>query len=244
MNTPQTSLASASVLNIADVRSQIDHIDAAIAELIVRRCGLSADVAAAKRGAGDKAFGWRPAREIEILRTLLRDQASLNPELAFCVWRALMSANLSAQGELRIWALDSVIGAARAAFSVGAVPQRAVDAKALMEAVVGDNHAIGVLPWPDGHDWWRAMMEPRFHALHVCAASPICGGEPDALLIAARQPEAAGDDISLIAGPIGAIEGGVLAQSGHLELVACGEFVPAGTPLPAGCRLIGSFALV
>jgi chorismate mutase / prephenate dehydratase len=244
MNKPQTIADAAAPLNIADVRHQIDGIDAALAELIVRRCGLSAAVSAAKRGAGDVAFGWRPAREIEILRTLLRDQASFDPELAFCVWRALMSANLAAQGDLKIVALDETALAARTAFSVGASPEIADDVADLLARVVSDDHAIGVLPWPEQHDWWVAMIAPRFEALHVCAASPICGRDPEVLLVAARPPEPAGDDISLVAGPIGAMEGGVLATQYDLELVACGEFIALGATLPAGCRLIGSFAVV
>jgi chorismate mutase / prephenate dehydratase len=244
MNKPQTSLADTLPLNIADVRGQIDGIDTALAELIVRRCGLSAAVSAAKRGAGDKAFGWRPAREIEILRTLLRDQASLDPELAFCVWRALMSANLAAQGALKIVALDETASAARVAFSVGTSPEIAGNVAGLLTRVADDDHAIGVLPWPEQHDWWVAMMAPQFEALHVCAASPICGRDPEVLMVAARPSEPAGDDISLVAGPIGAMEGGVLTTRGDLELVACGEFIAFGEALPVGCRLIGSFAVV
>jgi chorismate mutase len=244
MNKPQTSLPETSSLNIGDVRSQIDSIDAALAELIVRRCGLSAAVAQAKRGAGDTSFGWRPGREIEILRTLLRDQPGLDPELAYCVWRALISANLAAQGDLTIIALEATSRAAEMAFSVGTKPEIAADAKLMMDALLANDHAIGILPWPDGQDWWVSMMAPAYDGLYVCAASPNCGAPPEVMMIAARPPEPAGDDISLVAGPIGAMEGGVLAKSGGFELVACGEFIAADTALPDGCRLIGCFAVV
>jgi chorismate mutase / prephenate dehydratase len=243
MNKPQTSLVQTSPLNIADVRGQIDNIDAALAELIVRRCSLSAAVSAAKRGAGDVAFGWRPAREIEILRTLLRDQASLDPELALCVWRALISANLASQGALTIHCTQMTLPSALSAFSVGTTPQLADNERDILTQVSKDDHAIGVLEWPTRSHWWVTMMEPQFAALHVCAASPIAGDGPDVLLIAPRLPEPAGDDIALIGGPIGAVEGGIIAQSGTLALVSVGDFIPASTPLPPGCRLIGSFAL-
>jgi chorismate mutase len=239
MNMPKASQTQ----NITDVRSQIDAIDAQLAALIVQRCDLSSAVSAAKRGAGDTAFGWRPAREIDIMRNLLRDQASLSPELAFCVWRALISFNLACQGDLTIYALDSTEQAAKVAFSVGVAPQVLPNAKFVFEALCKDDHAIGVLPWPDSSNWWVTMMEPAFAALRVCAASPIAGGGPEVMLVAARAPEPAGDDISLIAGPKGAIEGGVIAQSGAFELVSVGEFVGADAPLPDGCRLIGGFAL-
>jgi chorismate mutase len=233
--------------NIGDVRSRIDALDSQIAALIAQRCGLSASVSAAKRAGGDAAFGWRPTREVEILRTVLRDQASLDPELAFCVWRALISSNLSAQGDLAIYAIAQTQSRAKDAFSVGASPQVFSTEEAVLMALKDNDHAIGFLPWPaleaSQADWWVAMMKPEFAALHVCSASPICGSGPEVMLVAARHPEKCGEDISLVAGPVGAIEGGVIAQVGDLALVACGDYISADTPLPKGCRLIGTFAL-
>lgn len=243
MNIPVPILAPATSLDISNVRSQIDAIDAQLAALIVRRCGLSASVASAKRAAGDSAFGWRPAREIEILRTLMREQASLDPQLAFSVWRALISANLAAQGDLAIFTIAQTQSQAKAAFSVGSTPTLLPNTTAVLKSVLQDDHAIGVLPWPDAHDWWVTMMAGQFSSLHVCAASPFAGEAPQVLLVAARVPEEAGDDISLVAGPAGAIEGGIIAQSEGLVLVACGEFISPDAPLPAGCRLIGTFAV-
>jgi chorismate mutase len=209
----------------------------------VQRCGLSASVSAAKHAQGDETFGWRPAREVEILRTVLRDQASLNPELAFSIWRALISANLAAQGDLRIFTTQQVVASAKAAFSVGTIPKVVPTTIDVLRAIASDDHAIGIVPWPTDQDWWLAMMEPQFASIYVCAASPLCGSDVEVLLVAARVPEAAGDDISLIAGPVGVVEGGVLAQANGFELVACGEFMTPDTPLPTRCRLIGSFAL-
>jgi chorismate mutase len=243
MNSPKSQTPVALPHDISDVRTQIDAIDAQIGEFIARRCGLSAAVANAKRALGDHAFGWRPAREVEILRTVMRQQASLNPELAFCIWRALISANLAAQGDLSIVSVSDTQSQAKAAFSVGVTIEVLDDSKAVLSALVHNDHAIGVLPWPTSQNWWVTMMEPQFGSLHVCAASPLTGGNPDVMLIAARKPEAAGEDIALIAGPIGAVEGGAIAQYEGLELVACGEFVSPEMPLPHGCRLIGSFAL-
>ncbi len=230
-------------LDIGAVRQQIDAIDAQLAALVVRRCGLSASVAAAKRAIGDTAFGWRPAREVEILRTVMRDQASLDPELAFCIWRALIGANLSAQGDLSIITTAYLEASAKAAFSVGSHALLVPNSIDVLTQVTKNDHAIGVLPWPGDDAWWVTMMAPEFDGLYVCAASPIAGGAPDVMLVAKRPPEAAGEDIALIAGPIGAVDGGVLANVGGLELVACGEFIDVNAPLPKGCRLIGCFAL-
>ena len=247
MNSLPTTTAAIQPLDIGDVRIQIDSIDRQIAALLVQRGGLSASVAAAKQAAGNKAFGWRPAREVEILRSVMLEQASLDPKLAFCVWRALISANLAAQGDLVIVTTDGLKAAVKATFSVGTTPAVVITTGQVLDEIMTNDHAIGVLPWPDRHggdnDWWVKLMASKYDGLYVCAASPIAGGEPEIMLIAARAPEAAGDDISLIAGPIGAFEGGVMAQMDGVELVACGEFIDPNMPLPAGCRLIGSFAL-
>ena len=243
MNLPLPTSNAKITLNIASVRSQIDDIDRELAELIARRCALSANIAAAKHAAGDAAFGWRPAREVDIMRSVMREQPDLNSELASSVWRALISANLTAQGDFQLIAIKEVVADAIAAFSVGTTPQIVANPIDVLKALMQNDHAIAVLPWPTANHWWIDMMEPQFASLYVCAASPIAGDDPNVMLIAARSPEAAGDDISLIAGPIGAVEGGIIAQSDGLALIACGEFIEPDTALPAGCRLIGCFAL-
>lgn len=243
MKNPHTLHTSEEPLNIDDVRRDIDAIDAQLASLIVRRCNLSAAVAHAKRAGGDTAFGWRPAREVEIARNVVRDQANLDPELAFAIWRALISANLAAQGALTIFTLDQVSHFAKSAFCVGTMTVVLPEATDVLDAIAKDDHAIGVLPWPNQNNWWVEMMEPKYAGLHVCAASPMMGSQPEVMFVAARSPEAAGEDISLIAGPLGAFEGGVMAECDGMALVAVGEFIAKGAILPADCRLIGSFAL-
>jgi chorismate mutase len=248
MNNAQTGSSKTNEVylesDISDVRRHIDAIDSELANLIARRCALSVAVAGAKRAGGDHSFGWRPAREIKILRHILAQETSLDPELAFHVWRALISANLAAQGAFGIVAIEETLQAAQMAFSVSCAPVLTTSAISLLQALLRDEHTIGVLPWPTQSDWWVSMMQPQFDALYVCAASPVSGRDPDCLLLAARSPEAAGGDISLVAGPIGAFEGGVMAQEGGLELVAYGDFITPNTPLPSGCRLLGAFALV
>jgi chorismate mutase len=137
MNSPKSRPADPAPQDIGDVRRQIDKIDADLAALIVQRCGLSASVSTAKRAQGDVTFGWRPAREVEILRSVLRDQASLNPELAFSVWRALISANLAAQGDLRVFTTEQVAASAKAAFCVGTISEVVPTTNDVLQA--GDN---------------------------------------------------------------------------------------------------------
>jgi chorismate mutase len=244
MNKPQPAQDPSLARNIASVREEIDAIDGAIADLVVRRSALSASVAAAKQAADDLSFGWRPAREIHILRQLLATRDAFQPKLANAIWRALISANLAAQGDLRIFCVNQTYGAACAAFSAGNTPMIMGDSTQILTHLVGDDFGIGILPWPDQDEWWLKLMQPEFAGLHVCAVSPVAGSEPEVMLVSARLPDMAGEDISLVAGPAGRVEGGVIAQSGDMALTAVGDFVGPTDILPAGCRLIGSFALV
>jgi chorismate mutase len=243
MNKPQSAQGQTLARNIASVREEIDAIDGAIADLVARRSALSASVAAAKRAADDLSFGWRPAREIHILRQVLETREDFEPKLASAIWRALISANLAAQGELRTFCVNQTYGAACAAFSAGNTPMVLASTTDVLTHLVGDDYGIGIMPWPDQDDWWVALMAPQFASLHVCAVSPVAGGEPEVMLVSVRLPDEAGEDISLIAGPVGSVEGGVMAQSGDLALMAVGDFMEADEALPEGCRLIGCFAL-
>jgi chorismate mutase len=231
-------------LKIGDVRAQIDAIDRDLARLITQRCALSASVGAAKKAAGDVAFGWRPGREIEILRQVLGTMPELDPKLAYSVWRALISANLTAQGDLTVLALRESVSAAQAAFSAGSPVEVAGDAHELLSRVSSDDHTIGVVPFVAGAThWWARMTDVRFSAVHVCAAAPLVNSleTPKALMLAKRKPEQAGGDISLIATRDDTTKGNIIDQIDGMSLVAIAGFV---SEVPDGSRLIGTYALI
>lgn len=228
--------------DIVDVRAQIDAIDANIAKLIAQRCALSAAVGAAKRGAGDHAFGWRPARETEIVRTILKNETSLDPALVSCVWRALISANLAAQGNLVIVAAPESLSAARASFSVGVDVHTVSNHDEVLAMVASNDHAIGFLLWPTSDvRWWVDLATKSFEGVHVCAAAPNSHGNatPSTLLVAQRRPEPTGFDVSLLAGPQSIPNSAIAAQCAGLVLCEVKGFL---TEIPDGFVLIGAYA--
>jgi chorismate mutase len=234
---------------MAALRGEIDAIDGELARLIAKRSGLAHSIAQAKHMAGDTGFGWRPAREAEILRSILEREPDLDPSLAATIWRALIAANLAAQGGLEIFTTLEAAPWARLAFSTSGQTRITNTDHALLEALTHGERRIGCLPWPDGEQtWWREMMDRTFADLHVCAASPPVRGHgaPKALLVARRVPESSGDDITLLAGSTADLNvkgGQIIATIGDQSLMQVPRFIGADVLLPSGVRRIGCFAL-
>ena len=86
---PETSLAA--------LRAEIDAIDDALHDLVMRRAAVVARMAAS-RVKGD-ASSLRPGREASILRRLLaRHSGALPPAALVRLWREILSASNAMQG--------------------------------------------------------------------------------------------------------------------------------------------------
>lgn len=241
------------VQDMSALRVEIDGIDRELARLMARRSGLAAAVADAKRAEGDFGFGWRPAREVAILRTVRVAEPGLDPWLAATVWRAMIASNLAAQGGMSVVSLVECAAAARLAFGAASGVRIVDDAAQALDHVRDTPNAVAVLPAAGGDKgaamaWWALLRAPTYARLHICAASPTVdtGSPVEAWCIAAMAPEQAGGDISLIAGPPQAmvsLGGTVLEASGGLELRAVDGFFGDGRALPPAVRLVGAYAL-
>lgn len=190
------------------LRREIDEIDDAIQELLIRRTEVSRRVGMTK-GPGTPAV--RPAREAAVLRRLVtRHRGSLPRAVLVRLWREIFSASLAQQITLKI----AVGGGARLAqlarehygvltpiVELGS-PVRAVHAVAEGEAT------IAVLPLPsDGEQdpWWRFLGRngeavPRIVArLPVAvAAAPSAADGTAALAVTLSPIEASGEDRSYL----------------------------------------------
>jgi chorismate mutase len=244
------------------LRAEIDRVDERLLQLVTERIGLGRRVAAAKAAAGETGFGYRPARELALVRKLVAQVGDGAPPPALSViWRALMAANLAQQGPFKVVATPDAAPAARAAFGAGAQPDIMTATLALAHAA-GDEHCLAVLPFPrhDGHDWWRLLDDPRFSEVQIVAAAPIvrpADGLPDVLVLSTRQPEAAGEDHSVLilsgAAPRAALalrglHTTLAAEDGPLQLVLADGFLagddPRLSPGPGldAVRACGAFA--
>lgn len=245
---PTPSSSAALPTDMTALREAIDAIDGQLARLIAQRSGLARAIAEAKKAAGDSGFGWRPAREIDILRGLISREPDLDPALAAAVWRALIAANLAAQGGLDVVTTLEAAPWAKLAFGSASETRILSASQALMAAKQGAR-TIACLPWPtDNQGWWVDLLDASLAGVHVCAASPqiVTNGAPASLLLAHRPPEASGGDISLLAGSKAALAGygGTrLSEQGDVALIQLSGFLDLDEPLEVGVRLIGCFAL-
>ena len=164
-------------ITLDTLRREIDTIDDAMHDLLMRRAALSEQIRAAKGDGGAAVF--RPGREARILRRLVgRHQGSLPPQVVVLVWREIISAmtRLQAPFTIALYAprkAPRVIELAQAHFG-SLTPLLPMGSIGLVLSAVTDGKAqLGLLPLPEEDEtpWWRGL-----------------GNGPDALYILARLP--------------------------------------------------------
>jgi chorismate mutase-like protein len=234
-----------------DLRREIDQIDDAIHDLLMRRAAVVERIGAAKgNGAvenGTQPIILRPAREATILRRLMaRHAGSFPAQVVVRIWREMITAFTRMQGPfaVAVYAPEDRRGfwdVARDHFG-GFVPMTAVNTPAAALRAVSEGTAtVAVVPYPaedDSDPWWRFLVSADAGRPQVVARLPFGGrgnarGENrDALAIAAVPHEPTGDDRSLLSIEIG----GDLSRGRLKDLLeACG-LPPVGfcTWHPAG----------
>ncbi|MGC8477535.1 MAG: chorismate mutase, partial [Acetobacteraceae bacterium] len=99
--------------DLAALRAELDRMDDALHDLLMRRAAVVADVAATKPAGGS---GLRPGREASILRRLLARHAGPLPARGVVrIWRELLAATTAMQGPFSLAVFDPAPGGAVAA---------------------------------------------------------------------------------------------------------------------------------
>lgn len=210
MDLPLDALAAAPVaapLDLAAMRAEIDRIDDALHDLLMRRAGISATMAASRVKGTSASF--RPAREASILRRLLaRHSGPLPREVLVRLWRDIIASSLAQQGAFAIAVQGTAEGSAarqaRGHFGLLTPMKLHPTPSRVLAAVAGGEASVAILPAPEEGDpaeaaWWMQMEAPR---LQVVAALPFLAGrdgaEPQAFAIAPIAPEPSGQDRTLL----------------------------------------------
>ena len=207
--------------DLAALRAEIDRIDAALLDGLLRRVDVVERIKAAKAAHGG-GFAFRPGREAMVLRSLAARSEGRFPLPALVrVWREVIAAFTYLQTPFEVAVMAGLDGAVRDAARdhFGAlVPIRRVDNPAqAMRALDDDRVRLAVLPLPDegGADggWWRWLMgTAERERVQVLAKLPFVepamsgggGGGGDAYLVGSAALERTGDDAALVgieAGP-------------------------------------------
>ena len=196
---------------LARLRREIDTVDDAIQDLIVKRTALVAKIGKSKARAGGRVL--RPGREAAVLRRLVSRHTGAFPAPALVrMWRELMaaSAGIQAPFSLAVHMPEEGSGlaeVARAQFgSLGKLtPYKS--AGEVIGAVAEAKASIGIVPAPrleDPDPWWRNLVGSEATVPQVIARLPFIGSadgegpEDGAMALAFAQIEETGDDRTLI----------------------------------------------
>lgn len=187
--------------SLESLRRDIDAIDDAMHDLLMRRAAVSDRVRATK-GAGVAAF--RPGREALILRRLVaRHHGALPAAVVVQVWREIIAASVRQQGRFKVAvhappgqveSLDVArmhFGALTPLVPLGSVRQ-------VLSALADGQAQVAVVPLPEDlpeEPWWRTLGGTAPRAPHVLARAPfLAGAGPQALLVGAQAFDPSGDD--------------------------------------------------
>lgn len=196
---------------LARLRREIDAVDDAIQDLIVKRTALAGKIGKNKAKAGGRVL--RPAREAAVLRRLVSRHTGPFPASALVrMWRELMaaSAGLQAPLSLAVHVPEGGLGlteVARAQFGALGKLTPFKSAGEVIGAVAEAKATIGVVPAPrldDPDPWWRNLVGSEATVPPVIARLPFIGPadgerpEDGAMALAFAESEETGDDRTLI----------------------------------------------
>jgi len=203
-------LEQAPPADLAALRAELDGIDDALHDLLMRRALVVEEVGRTK---GSVAL--RPGREAAIIRRLIgRHSGRLPPHALLRIWRELLAATNAMQGGFSVTVCDTDRGGdvaqlAREQFGF-MTPLRThrSPAQAIAEISRGSASAA-VLPLPLEDEapsmvWWTALLHRDEPRIHVVARLPFWSARTEgtshaqALVAASVAPDPSGQDRSLI----------------------------------------------
>lgn len=184
------------------LRREIDAVDDAMHDLLIKRATLSEAVGALK---GDNASVFRPAREAVIARRLLaRHRGALPPEVVVQVWREIIAASIRLQAPFRVavYAPNGKghgLDLAREHFGVLTPLLPSGSTATVLNAIAEGEAQAGLLPLPEdvpNEPWWRGLGKNNPGALFILARLPfvVTQTEPSALIVAKQSFEPTGAD--------------------------------------------------
>lgn len=192
---------------LAALRAEIDTLDDALYDLVMRRAGIVARLAQSRaKGAGPAL---RPGREAAILRRMLARHAGPLPRSALVrLWREIFASSTAMQASFTIVAAadhdhaEAVMRLTRAHFG-GTTPIRAMTTVSqALAALLSGEAAIATLPAPEPEEREDAAWWVRFDAqsLQVTARLPFLAepGGASVLVVSATPPDPSGRDRTLL----------------------------------------------
>ncbi|MDD3029630.1 MAG: chorismate mutase [Alphaproteobacteria bacterium] len=200
---------------LADLRAQVDKIDAVLHDLLRERAEVVTQIRKVK---GKQSLYIRPGREAQMLRALAgRPRGKIPDGLIVRLWREMISAFTLAEGSFSVAVVSPPRGPglwdmARDFYGsftpLISVPS-AVDA---VKAVLAKKADLAVVPFPQDGDsrdaWWPLLANEKKNGLTVFATLPFempkAGRSnardslPRGLVLGPLYPDLTGDDCSFL----------------------------------------------
>jgi chorismate mutase len=192
---------------LESLRREIDEIDEALHELLMRRTEISRRIGQVK---GNGPLHIRTGREVMVLRRLLaKHRGTLAKPVLVRIWREVFADSLTQQGQFSIalWAADdrpSLHGLTRDHFGVVTPVKEFGSAVRVINAVGEGAASIGILHLPESDamdPWWRHLARGGEDVPRIIARLPLAMTTPEglgALVIGLSQPEDTGHDRSFL----------------------------------------------
>ena len=201
--------------SLDSLRQEIDEIDTALHDLLIRRSEVTAEVGRAKRAAGVAGQFLRPGREARVLRRLVARHTGGFPKAVIVrLWREIFAAATAQQGDFTICVLSGKDGEglrdlARDHFGALTPIAEQGSAVRVIHAVAEGQAQVGVLPLPeDGNDlWWRHLLGSGSQPPRIVARLPFAeaprngegrGAAARALAVGYSEMEETGEDRSFL----------------------------------------------
>jgi chorismate mutase len=200
---------------LADLRAQIDRIDAALHDLLRDRVEIIDEVRKLK---GKQHIYIRPGREAQMLRVLMgRPQGKIPDGLVVRLWREIISGFTLMEGAIKVAVYSPEKGPslwdhARDFYGAFTPLVEMPSAVAAIKAVQANKATIAVVPPPTANDkdaWWPLLAGDKKNILTVFASLPFeilkpgrvnaRNPMPMGVVVGRLYPELTGDDHSFIA---------------------------------------------
>ena len=194
--------------SLDSLRREIDSIDDAMHDLLLRRVEVVGRIRQVKRTSQTPIYG--PGREASIMRRLIgRHSGPLPPAVVVRVWREIISALSLLQGPLSVAVYSGpsqtkIREIARDHFGTLTPLHSFAKVGPLMAAVRDGAATLAVLPLGDeapSEPWWRHLGETGPQSLQILARLPFLHTAQDApVVVVGRQPfQPTGEDRGFLA---------------------------------------------
>jgi chorismate mutase/prephenate dehydratase len=204
---PALPTPPADAVELAELRAEIDALDDALHDLVMRRADIVARLAGSRaKGAGPAL---RPGREAAILRRMLARHSGPLPRSALVrLWREMFAASTAMQSNFTVVAAadpehaEAVMRLTRAHFG-GTTPIRAMTTVGqALACLLSGEAAVATLPAPEPEEREEAAWWVRFDAqsLQVTARLPFLAepGGASVLVVSPTPPDPSGRDRTLL----------------------------------------------